>query len=43
MFFARVCKQRLDPHAQQETREIAQMINDSIPSEFQHSWKALMT
>lgn len=43
MFFARVCKQRLDPHAQQETREIAQMINDNIPSEFQHSWKALMT
>ena len=43
MFFARVCKQRLDPHAQQETREIAQMINDAIPQEFQHSWKALMT
>ena len=42
MFFARVCKQRLDPHAQQETREIAQMINDKIPKEFEHSWKALM-
>ena len=41
-FFARVCKQRLDPHAQQETREIAQMINDKIPTEFEHSWKALM-
>lgn len=43
MFFARVCKQRLDPHAQEETRNIAQMINDNIPQEFQHSWKALMT
>ncbi len=42
MFFARVCKQRLDPHAQEETRQIAQMINDQIPQEFQHSWKALM-
>jgi thymidylate synthase (FAD) len=42
MFFARVCKQRLDSHAQAETREIAQMINDQIPEEFQHSWKALM-
>ncbi len=42
MFFARVCKLRLDAHAQQETQEIAKMINDLIPSEFQHSWKALM-
>lgn len=42
MFFARVCKQRLDPHAQQETREVAQMITDAIPQEFEHSWKALM-
>jgi thymidylate synthase (FAD) len=43
MFFARVCKQRLDPHAQQETREIAEQLAASIPTEFQHSWKALMT
>ena len=42
MFFARVCKQRLDPHAQAETREVAQMIADAIPHEFEHSWKALM-
>lgn len=42
MFFARVCKQRLDAHAQAETREIAQLINDNIPEQFQHSWKALM-
>ena len=43
MFFARVCKQRLDPHAQEETRHIAQLINDNIPTEFAVSWKALMT
>lgn len=42
MFFTRVCKQRLDPHAQQETREVAQLINDLVPEEFQHSWSALM-
>lgn len=42
MFFARVCKQRLDAHAQAETQEIAQLINNGIPQQFQHSWKALM-
>lgn len=42
MFFARVCKQRLDAHAQQETREIAELLAASIPPEFEHSWKALM-
>lgn len=41
--FARVCKLRLDAHAQQETREVAQQINDAVPEEFQHSWKALMS
>lgn len=41
-FFARVCKQRLDPHAQAETREVAQAINDLVPKEFEHAWKALM-
>lgn len=40
--FARVCKLRLDPHAQQETQEIARQIYDAIPAEFQYSWKALM-
>ncbi len=40
--FARVCKLRLDPHAQKECQEIAQKINDCIPSEMQHSWKALI-
>ena len=43
MFFARVCKQRLDPHAQEETRYIAQLINDNIPTKYEHSWKALMS
>lgn len=42
MAFARVCTLRLDPHAQEETRQVAQMINDQIPKEFEHSWKALM-
>jgi thymidylate synthase (FAD) len=42
MFFARVCKLRLDPHAQGETQEIAQLINAAIPKEFEHSWKALL-
>jgi thymidylate synthase (FAD) len=41
MAFARVCKQRLDPHAQQETRVVAQAIDLLVPKEFQHSWKAL--
>jgi thymidylate synthase (FAD) len=40
--FARVCKLRLDPHSQQETREVAQQIHDQVPTEFQHSWKALL-
>ena len=43
MFFARVCKQRLDSHAQKESQEIAEKIQAAIPEEFQHSWKALMT
>jgi len=41
MAFARVCKQRLDPHAQQESREIATMIQSIIQPLFPHSWKAL--
>lgn len=40
--FARVCKLRLDPHAQKETQEIAQKINDLVPKSFEHSWKALL-
>jgi thymidylate synthase (FAD) len=40
--FARVCKLRLDPHAQAETREIAEHIQRLVPKEFEHSWKALI-
>lgn len=42
MAFARVCKQRLDPHAQQETREVAEAIAALVPNTFEHSWKALV-
>jgi thymidylate synthase (FAD) len=42
MFFARVCKQRLDPHAQQETREVAELIRDCVAPLFPVSWEALM-
>ena len=41
--FARVCKQRLDPHTQQETRVIAGGINEHCESSFPHSWRALMS
>ena len=40
--FARVCKLRLDPHAQKETQEVAQMINNQVPESFKYSWKALI-
>jgi len=40
--FARVCKQRLDPHSQQETQVIAADIDAHCVSSFPHSWKALM-
>lgn len=43
MFFARVCKLRLDAHAQQEAQEIAKLIAAQIPQKFEHSWKALMS
>lgn len=39
--FARVCKLRLDSHAQAETREIAEQIQALIPGQFKHSWAAL--
>lgn len=40
--FARVCKLRLDPHAQQETQEIAKQIDGLVPDNFKISWKALL-
>lgn len=39
--FSRVCKLRLDPHTQQETRGIAQQINLVIAPLFPVSWEAL--
>lgn len=42
MSFARVCKQRLDPHAQQETREVAEQIRDILQEHFPVSFNALM-
>ena len=38
----RACKLRLDPHAQQETREIAEMIAELVAPMFPVSWSALM-
>ena len=40
--FSRVCKQRLDPHAQQETREVAKIINETAEFTFPISWKSLL-
>ena len=39
--FARVCKLRLDPHAQAETREIAECIDKAMRELFPVSWEAL--
>ena len=41
MAFARVCKQRLDPHAQIETREVAEQISTLLEENFPCSWKSL--
>ena len=41
-FFARVCKLRLDPHAQKETRDVAEMIDAEMRRLFPVSWEALM-
>lgn len=38
----RACKLRLDPHAQQETREIAEQIAEIVAPLFPVSWAALM-
>lgn len=40
--WARLCKLRLDPHAQKETRELAQQISDIIAPLYPVSWEALM-
>jgi len=40
--FARVCKLRLDPHTQYETRLVADQINAAMGSLYPISWKALI-
>ena len=42
VFWARVCKLRLDAHAQSETADVARLIDPIIASQFPESWKALM-
>lgn len=41
--YARICKLRLDAHAQAETREIAETINEIVSPLFPHSWQALVS
>lgn len=40
--FARVCKLRLDSHAQRETQYVAKLISIFLEKEFPYSWKTLM-
>ena len=42
MFFCRVCRERLAPGAQQETREVAEQIAEIVAPLFPVSWAALM-
>lgn len=42
VFWARVCKLRLDPHSQAETTDVAQRINGLIAPLFPVAWKELM-
>jgi thymidylate synthase (FAD) len=39
--YARLCKLRLDPHAQREIQVYAEMISDILSEKFPVSWKAL--
>ena len=41
-FFARVCKLRLDPHAQKETRGVAERISVILGELFPESWSVLL-
>ncbi len=40
--YARICKQRLDAHAQRETQWVAEQIRDVIAPLFPYSWAALI-
>lgn len=42
VFFARVCRLRLDPHAQKETRDVAEEFAKHMAELFPVSWAALM-
>lgn len=42
VFWARVCKLRLDPHAQAESSIVAREIAATLSHLFPHSWKALL-
>lgn len=41
-FFARVCNLRLDPHAQKECRDVAQLLSEHCSKKFPESWKVLV-
>ena len=40
--YARLCKLRLDPHAQKETQLYAQAVDDLVKEVAPVSWQALM-
>ena len=42
MFWARVCRQRLDVHAQAESRQVAQLVSQHMRELFPVSWDVLM-
>ena len=42
MFFARVCNLRLDPHAQKETKAVAERISTIMREHFPESWNVLV-
>lgn len=42
MAFARICKLRLDPHAQRENLQVAKPIAAAAATHFPESWKALL-
>lgn len=42
MAFCRICRQRLDPHAQRATREVAEQLAVIISQLYPVSWSALM-
>jgi thymidylate synthase (FAD) len=42
MFWARVCRQRLDAHAQAETQQVALLVSQHMRKLFPVSWDALM-